>query len=308
MTNTIIVDASNRVYAHHSANKLTAGHFQVQAIFGFAKEVHALVTRNPGWSPLVLWDGRAQWRYDLFPEYKSGREKKALDDPESAERKRTREAQIPYLRKALTWMGIHQVYATCQEADDLAGYFTRRITSGGSLVRLVSSDTDWSQLVGPDCQWVDPINDKKFTPLNYFEMTGYKDGMSYIQGKALIGDESDSIDGVPKIGKKTAPEILAEFGSVDEFFRQVDEGIFVPKYVKHKNLASPEGRATFARNMKLMSLQDVKAPPPANVRVLKPELNKHNFRALCEKLNFQSILRDFDEWFAPLEKRLEGKE
>ena len=303
MPNTIIVDASNRVYAHQYGNKLTCGKFEVQAIFGFVKEIRALIVKNPGWSPLVLWDGRAQWRYDLFPEYKSGREKKALEDPDSAERKQAREAQIPYIRKALSWLGIHQMYATDQEADDMAGYFNKRITESGYLVRLISSDTDWSQLVGPSTQFRDPINDKLITPVNFFEMTGYKDGYSYIQGKALIGDTSDSIDGVPKIGQKTAPEILMEFGSIEEFFRQVDEGIFKPKYVKHKNLASPEGRAIFERNMKLMSLQDVKAPDPKNVRALKPELNKANFRALCEKLNFQSILREYDEWFAAFENR-----
>ncbi|WP_323016360.1 5'-3' exonuclease H3TH domain-containing protein [Castellaniella sp.] len=306
MANTIIVDASNRVHAHHSVNVLTVGKFQVQAIFGFVREVHALVERNPGWSPLVLWDGHAQWRYDVFPEYKSGREEKAKNDPEAADRRRSREAQIPYIRKALSWMGIHQMYSVSQEADDMAGYFAKRIPADGSLVRLVSSDTDWSQLVGTNVQWVDTINDKKLTPTNFFEMTGYRDGFAYIQGKALIGDTSDSIDGIPKIGKKTAPLILAEFGSVAEFFRQVDAGIFIPKKVAHKNLAYPVGRHIFERNMKIMNLLDAPAPPKGDARVIAPDFNPQNLRLLFDKLNFQSILRDFDDWIEPLQKR-QGK-
>lgn len=303
MANTILVDASNRVYAHHLANKLTVGQFQVQAIFGIVREIHALVERNPGWSPIVLWDGYAQWRYDVFPEYKSGREKRALEDPDSAERKRTRVAQVPYIRKALTWMGIHQMYARSQEADDMAGYLSGRFAQSGSLVRLISSDTDWSQLVNENVQCIDTINDKKYTHLNYFDMTGYRNGMAYIQGKALIGDTSDSIDGIAKIGKKTASDILAEFGDVETFFSQVDSGVFVPKYVKHKNLASAEGREKYRRNMKLMCLIGAAPPKKDDVVVLKPELDKSSLQAMFERLNFRSILRDYDEWFAPLAKR-----
>src|SRR4051794_35351265 len=82
---TILVDANSRGYAFHDSAKLTVGAFQTQAIFGMVKEMRNIYFSMPTRQVYVLWDGRAQWRYDLYPEYKAGREgKSAVEDAHRA--------------------------------------------------------------------------------------------------------------------------------------------------------------------------------------------------------------------------------
>lgn len=296
MPNTVLVDGSNIAHANDQGAKLTVGTMQTQAIYGTLRSARAMLNDYRGWGLVFLWDGRAQWRYDLFPEYKANR---AAKTPEEEAEKAAYQRQVPVIRKMLQLLGVRQIMATTQEADDLAGFFTRHITDAGSRVINVSGDTDWLQLVGPLAQWFDPIKDRRVTHVNFFEKTGYFDQHAFIEGKALIGDSSDNIDGIPRIGKKTAPEVLAQFRSVGEFFRQVDSGEFIPKYVVHKNLASVEGRALFERNMRLMDLRAAVCPPANEFANLAPTFNPDHFRVLCEKLNFRSVLRDFDTFIFP---------
>lgn len=299
MYENILIDSNAIGHAHHRANKLTVGDFQTQAIFGVVKTVAAVKSAHPQANVLMLWDGKAQWRLRLLPEYKANREAKT---PEEVADKAAYKSQIPYLQKGLQLLGVRQLVVTSAEADDMAGLMSKRFTAAGKKTLLITGDQDWLQMVSPFVTWHDPIRGYTVTPENFFEFTGFMTTQAFLDGKALIGDVSDNIEGILGIGEKTAQELLAAHGTIENFFKKVDAGIYVPKSRKSKTaksphpeqvLASDEGRARFRRNVVLMNLLDVPTPPNEDVNVITPTFNPDLFQKLCERLAFMSILRDF---------------
>lgn len=333
MSGTVIIDGNSIAHANHAATKLTVGSMETQAIFGTVKSVQAIAREHLGWNILVLWDGKAQWRFDLCPEYKGTRvakNEKEQHDKDSYKK------QSPFIRKALQLMGVRQMLAVSAEADDMGGLISQRLAAKGVAVKLYTGDKDWLQMVKPGVVWIDPIRDRSCNVSNFFEFTGYRTPEQFIDGKALMGDGSDNISPVGGIGEKGAPEFIAEFGSVAAFYEMVASGKFVPKKKAHINLCgdSPftkdqwverfdmpedtpsyerelkkyvdtwpgQGRILFARNRKLMNLLDVPTPAKEDVSVIAPTFSRDAFKALCEKLAFHSILREFDTFLKPFEQ------
>lgn len=290
MADILIVDGNSIGHANHNATKLSVGGMETQAIFGFCKSLQKMRQAYSGYEIVVLWDGKAQWRKDICPEYKENR--KATDEKQAAS-KESYKKQSPFIRKAIQLLGIRQMLVTTAEADDMAGLMVKKL-HGSNRIVLVTGDKDWLQLVRPGVTWFDPIRDRTVNMSNFFEFTGYKTPEQFVDGKALMGDTSDNISGVGGIGEKGAPEFVAEFGSVQGFFDQVDGGTFIPKKKAHQRLATAEGRAVFQRNRKVMNLLDVPNPPKEDVSVIAPTFNSEAFKQLCEKLAFASILREFE--------------
>lgn len=289
----LLIDGNSLCHAAHHGTTLSVGDMQTQAIFGMVKSVRGLAESHPEYGILVLWDGVGHWRKELLHSYKANRVAK---DEKQQLQKDSYQDQSPYVRKALQLLGVRQMFATSLEADDLAGIIVKRSTTP---ITLVSGDQDWLQLVNENVMWFDPIRDRKVTLESFPSFTGYFNTQEFLQGKALRGDTSDNIPGVGGIGEKGAPEFLAQFKTVEHYFALCDAGTFVPKKVAHKNLASLEGRAAFARNMKLMSLLDVPSPPKEDLVIIPTSYNEDAFRAMCERLAFMSILRGFDTFLTP---------
>lgn len=295
----ILIDGNSVGHAQHNGTKLTNNGLQVQAIFGTLKAVNALARKYPSTAIMVLWDGRAQWRFDLHPAYKSNRS--AVDEKQRLSKEAYKE-QMPYLRLGLKLLGVKQVLALDREADDLAGFFSRSLGAAGRKVLMVSGDQDWIQLVSENATWHDPIRDVSVTPETLFDFSGYRTAQSFLEGKALRGDSSDCIPGVGGIGEKGAPEFLAEFGSVQAFLDQCDSGSFTPKKKAHQNLASATGRAAFARNMKLTNLINAGKPDKTSTRVIEGVFDREKFELFCAKFAFVSIIRELDLWTQRFER------
>lgn len=308
----LLVDGNSIAHANHNATALSVGDFQVQAIFGTLKSAQKLKETYPGAKLVWLWDGRAQWRIDLYPEYKGNRT--ALDAKQQAHKDAFKK-QTPFIEKALEMLGIDQYRSPLLEADDLAGFFSRRFSGMGRKVTMISGDRDWITLVDSNVTWFDPIRDRKVSLGNLLEFTGYFSPAEYVQGKALQGDTSDNIKGIPKMGEKGAAKFLAEWRDVGKFFAAVDKGVYTPKTRKDKDanslhpeefLASPEGREVFLRNLKLMDLVQSRRPEPGELVIRNGKPNADSFLQLCERLHFASILRNRHEFLAtfgvPLEE------
>lgn len=288
-----VIDGSNIAHANQHATKLTVGGMQVQAIFGFLKSLRAMLEANPGMKPLVLWDGKAQWRLDIFPEYKGNRV--AKDAKEQAE-KDAYQAQMPFLYKLLELAGIAQMRSPLLEADDLAAYIVPGYAARGGEVTMITGDQDWLQLVRPGVAWHDPVRDNRVTVANFYEFTGFKTPEAFVEGKALQGDTSDNIKGVGGIGEKGAPLLLAQYGSVFNLFAKVDAGEKLKLSKAVTNLVSHEGRALLLRNMALMDMRVARRPAPGEVKVTELPPDRAKFEALCKRLAFVSILREMDKW------------
>lgn len=294
MSKTLLIDANSIGRAAQHATKLTANGMETQAIFGFLKTMKVLRTRMATYTPMVLWDGRAEWRYKLYPEYKSNRD----NDPKKVADKEAYNKQKPFIELALRHLGVRQLTASNMEADDLGGYFAAKLSADpANRIGLITGDEDWRQLVRPNVWWRDMRDDSKWVDhKNFFDKTGCKSPFAFLESKILQGDTSDTITGVGGLGEKGAPEFIAEFGSVRRFWQQVDSGAFVPKYVKHKKLASPEGRALYKRNFQLMQLLRVDAPKREDIKLDQGKFDREAFANICEELSFVSILKNLDEF------------
>lgn len=302
----ILIDGNAMGHVHHNGTTLTCGTMQTQAVYGFTRMLRDMRHSHPNARMMVLWDGRAQFRYDLYPEYKGNRDVK--DDPKKQAHRDAYRAQTPYIKGMTKALGIAQVRSPELEADDLAGFFVSRERERESIL-LVTGDRDWLQLVDEQVAWLDPRGGGKRIDLtNFLDMTGYHSPVEFLQGKALMGDSSDTITGVGGIGEKGAPLFLAEHRTVWDFFAKVDEGKFVPKKKPHQKLASPEGRAIFERNMALMDLMTPRKPDPTTLEVDKGPVRLDYAKRLCEKLGFLSILNQWDEWSRPFGTTEEMKE
>ena len=75
-----LIDGNSVGHAAHRATKLRSGDMETQAVFGMLRSIRDMKVERPNFEPIVLWDGRAQWRFDLHPEYKSNRD----NDPKCA--------------------------------------------------------------------------------------------------------------------------------------------------------------------------------------------------------------------------------
>lgn len=295
----IIVDGNSIGHANHSGTTLTAGNMETQMIYGTIKSIRGMATKYHNYRIIVLWDGKNRWRQSIFAEYKGNRV--AKDEKEQAS-KDSYEKQVKFARKMIQHMGVGQCFATTHEADDIAGIFIKRAKAAGEDVILCTGDKDWLQYVEPGVMWFDPIRDRMANHGTFFEFTGYRTPHQFVQGKALQGDVSDNIPGVGKIGEKGAPELLARFGSVEDFWDMVDEGAYSPKTKAHQHLAAPETREAFKRNMKLMNLKEAPAPLAQDMVVIAPDYDPNKFKLMCEALAFRSIAKDIDGFLEPFNK------
>ena len=294
-----LIDGNSVGHAAHRATKLRSGDMETQAVFGMLRSIRDMKVERPNFEPIVLWDGRAQWRFDLHPEYKSNRD----NDPKKLAEREAYKAQRPFISRALSALGVRQMTAFTHEADDMAGYLVQHLSASGSIIRLETGDGDWKQLVRKNVTWHDHRDDAKETRIdNFFDKTGYETPYKFLQGKCLMGDSSDVIGGVGGIGEKGAPEFIAEFGGVQQFWKQVESGIFVPKKKAHINLCTPKARQIFYRNMRLMQLLKVDPPKRSDVYSDAGRFDPDAFAKVCEELAFTSILRKLDDFVKPFSK------
>lgn len=289
--NISIIDGNSIGYAAHYGTTLKAGDQQTQAIFGTARTLIDLRRKYPETKPIVVWDGRAQWRFDALPSYKSNRHS---DDPKKEAIREAYKQQAPFIKQFLKAMGVTQMQCPTHEADDLAALLVN-VKHPDDKITLVTGDRDWLQLVRHGVIWCSSKNGDIVHTGNFFEYTSYKTPEAFLDGKCLMGDQSDAVPGVGGIGEKTAPTFLATYGSVENFFNGVDAGVIKPNKKVFQKLASPEGRKIFERNKTVMSLFDVPAIDKTKLIYNdSTSKNKKEFIDLCGQFAFRSFLEDVD--------------
>lgn len=299
-----LVDANSVGYAHHHANDLRhapAG-FEAQAIASVLMHVRRNIQYDPDVLNVWLWDGRAQWRYDLHPGYKSGRQ----STPEQRAARAAYETQRPWIERALRAFPVVQLRAPDAEADDLAWGLSRQLAAQGHLVSLFTADTDWLSMVGKRIRW---INARK--PSQIVEEDGFAKACQYpfpqqvAAIKALAGDSADSIEGVPDIALKRAQAILAKYGSLDgvleaaaDPFRFVDE----PKY--YQSLALPEMQERVLLNRKLVDLSRGPVLQGSDVEVAVGAYDSLELYEIFMDLGFLQYMDTFSQWERTLDREL----
>lgn len=135
--------------------------------------------------------------------------------------------QMPLLKQTLDYMGVRRLELAGWEADDLLGTVARRCETAGWTCDVVTGDKDSLQLI-TDSTHVFNVKTRmgqtdtiEYTPERFREEYGF-DPIRMIDLKALMGDSSDNIPGVPGIGEKTAKDLLVRFGTVADIYRDLD--------------------------------------------------------------------------------------
>lgn len=160
----------------------------------FFNKVHSILRLNKNYRVIFVWDGRlgSKWRKDVNPEYKANR--KHGDDAFY----HIFINMMNICREILNYYPIIQYSKEDAEADDLI-YSTIKLLSNAEDIKVISTDTDMIQL----CQKFDNV--KIWSPIKkkYHEVPEY----DYVLYKAIIGDKSDNIIGVPKYGAKKSAKV-----------------------------------------------------------------------------------------------------
>ncbi|SLM21550.1 DNA polymerase I [Streptococcus dysgalactiae subsp. equisimilis] len=188
------------------------------AIYGFHLMLDHMMKRVQPTHVLVAFDaGKTTFRTEMYADYKAGRAKTPDEFRE----------QFPYIREMLTALGIAYYELEHYEADDIIGTLDKMAerTEVPFDVTIVSGDKDLIQLT--DENTVVEISKKgvaefeEFTPAYLMEKMGLTPNQ-FIDLKALMGDKSDNIPGVTKIGEKTGLKLLHEFGSLEGIYEHID--------------------------------------------------------------------------------------
>lgn len=169
-------------------------------------------------------------------------------------------AQMPVAKELLDLMGIKRIEMSGYEADDLIGTLSLLGKNIGDEVLILSGDHDDFQLIDESVKVILPQSGKGKPPRILFDMERFESTYGvkpdvFVYVKALMGDNSDNIKGVEKVGEKTAFKLIAEYGSIDGIFDNLDK--LTPSLRAHMS----ESRELIDMNIKLCTiLRDVPVP------------------------------------------------
>ena len=136
--------------------------------------------------------------------------------------------QVPLMKEALQTMNIPILTMEGYEADDILGTVAKRCQAEGIEVSVVSGDRDLLQLADTHIKIRIPKTSKGSTQIYDYYPEDVKEQYQvtpteFIDVKALMGDTSDNIPGVPSIGEKTATNLIVSYGSIENAYAHVDE-------------------------------------------------------------------------------------
>jgi len=211
----VLVDGSSYLYrAFHALPPLTTSQGEpTGALHGVLNMLNKLVREQPGANVAVVFDAPGKtFRDDLYADYKATRPPMPDD----------LRAQVQPILDAVRAMGLPLIRIDGVEADDVIGTLCRQASDDGLSVLVSTGDKDLAQLVDEHVTLVNTMTD------SLLDRDGVKAKFDVwpeqiIDYLALVGDTSDNIPGVPKVGPKTAAKWLNEYGSVDALIERADE-------------------------------------------------------------------------------------
>ncbi|MBR3353054.1 hypothetical protein IKG49_00425 [Candidatus Saccharibacteria bacterium] len=220
MKKLVLIDGKSvfyRGYYAMGALSLTDG-TPTGGVYGFAAIAMEIVKKLNPTKVVVAWDSKTSVskRRDIYSDYKAGRIKPGDDFY----------TQIPLLETLVQDLGWNFVEIDNYEADDIIGTLSRQADEVGDYeTYIISSDLDMLQIVDDNTHMWRIL--KGFTNIEQINVPeleakyGIKKSQ-FLDLKALKGDSSDNIPGVPGIGEKTAAKLLNDYGDLDGVYNNID--------------------------------------------------------------------------------------
>ena len=245
--------------------------------YGFARELLRILEQEKPDYLAVAFDTGKTFRDDIFPEYKATRAKMPDD----------LRLQIDRIRQVVDAFNIPRLEMEGYEADDVLGSAAHWAAGQGLGVKIITGDRDLLQLVNPRIIVYLAGDDQNYiTPEDVLGKLHVRPEQ-VVDYKALVGDKSDNIPGVPGVGEKTTENLLAKYGTLDAIYAHLDE--IEPRW-RTKLMA---GKESAYMSYDLASIRTglpvtidleqarTRAFDPAKVKAIFRELE---FRSLVEKL------------------------
>ncbi len=252
-------------------------------VYGFAAIAMEIVKKLNPTKVVVAWDSKTSVskRRALYPEYKAGRVKPGEDFY----------TQIPLLKELIHDLGWDFVELDNYEADDIIGTLSREADEAGDYETfIISSDLDMLQIVDDNTHmWRILKGFSNIEKINVPELEakyGIKKSQ-FLDLKALKGDSSDNIPGVPGIGEKTAVKLLNDYGTLDNIYNNIDN---ISGSTKTKLEAGKDSAYLSKKLAKIMF------DAPLNLSALLDfSFDKEKIISGLKKLQFNSLIRKIDD-------------
>ena len=277
----VLVDGSSYLYrAYHALPKLSSSKGDpTGALLGVLNMINKLIKDQPSEHFAVVFDAPGKtFRDAMFEQYKANR-------PPMPDELR---AQVEPLLEAVPALGLPLLRIEGVEADDVIGTLCRQCAGNGMHVLVSTGDKDMAQLVGDNVTVVNTMTGivldregvkKKFDV--YPEQI-----VDYL---ALVGDSSDNIPGVPRVGAKTAARWLNEYGTVDAIIANADK---VGGKVG-ESLRENVNQLKLSRELATIR-QDVPLPFNAD-ELLRARPDTERLRELYGRFELRALLRQLEE-------------
>ena len=285
MKRLILVDGNSLMYrayygmSNGGAIAQNSKGLYTNAVYGFVRMMNSLIKSNYD-SILVAFDaGKKTIRHEMMKEYKAGR-------PPMPDEFRM---QIAYIKEYLDIMRIKRYEQDLYEADDIIGTMAEKGKLAGFHVDIYSSDKDLLQLIDNDVtvhltkKGMTDLED--YTPDSFYERYQIK-YTQFVDLKAMMGDKSDNLPGIPGIGEKKAVKYLQKYETLDSIIEHKEEitgsdGEKIRAYYDSAVLCKK--MATILRDFDIkVTLDDI----------TKKEANKEKLVAFYTELEFKSLLKE----------------
>jgi DNA polymerase-1 len=253
----LLVDGYNLL--HRSRFGFAKGEYNI--VFNFLRGFRSLTDKIAPDRVVFVLEGYPKFRYGLYPEYKANR--KTTDPKKQAELadfRRQKDICIELLKRLPIKIIRHPNY----EGDDVIGSLIKERYSNDECV-VATGDTDFIQLLNSHS------NVKIYNPIKktYFNTPDY----DYVLWKSMVGDTSDNIKGIPRVGPKTATKVC--------MMSEGDRSAWLDE--------RPERRSTLERNTHLIRFASV---PMDELENVSPVVDYDYIREKFAEMQFQSMLTD----------------
>lgn len=284
----MIVDGNsilNRAFYGISTLLMTSDGVYTNGIYGFINIIQRYIEEEDPQYLCIAFDLKTPtFRHKMYEGYKAKRRAMPIELSE----------QVPILKEVLDAMNIKRLEREGFEADDILGSISQCAQNLGITSVLVTGDRDAFQLLGETTRLKLPrtrggkTTTEEYDHRRIVEVYGIEPDQ-FVDVKALMGDASDNIPGVPGIGEKTALKIIREFGSLDNLYNSLD--MIKGKKIK-ENLEKYKEQAYLSKKLskidrsmtKLCDFEDLK----------RKEIDKEQTAKIFKKLEFKSLIEKFD--------------
>lgn len=279
----VIVDGNsllNRAYYAIQRPMITKDGLYTQGIFGFLNMLNKIINDYDPSHIAIAFDRKAPtFRHKEYSEYKAGRKKMP---PELA-------MEFQPLKEVLSAMNICILEIDGFEADDILGTISLAAEESDIETFVFTGDKDALQLASDKTTII--FTKRGITEFDLYDRAAFEDhyGITptqFIDLKAIMGDKSDNIPGIPGVGEKTGLKLISEYGSLENLLNSVDEmkaGKLREKIEENVQLAVMSKRlATINRFVPIeFDFDDMKFREPDQDRLIE----------IYKKLEFNSFLK-----------------